>query len=39
MQTIITSELVINHGLFSSLAAMSEMRELMMMDELYESLD
>jgi hypothetical protein len=37
VQTIITSELDINYGLFSGLAAMSEMRELL--NELYESLE
>jgi hypothetical protein len=37
VQTIIASELYIDHGLFSGLVAMSEMRELL--DDLYESLD
>ncbi len=37
VQTIIDSELYIDYGLFSGLAAMSELRELL--DELYESLD
>ncbi len=36
MQTIIASELYIDYGLFSGLAAMSEMRELL--DELYGNL-
>jgi hypothetical protein len=37
VQTIIASELYIDHGLFSGLVAMSEMRELL--DDLYESLN
>lgn len=37
MQTIIASELYIDYGLFSGLAAMSEMRELL--DEFYGNLD
>jgi hypothetical protein len=36
VQTIIASELYIDYGLFSGLAAMSDMRELL--DELYEGL-
>lgn len=36
MQTIVASELYIDYGLFSGLAAKSELRELL--DELYESL-
>jgi hypothetical protein len=37
MQTIIASELYVDDELFSGLAAMSEMRELL--DELYGNLD
>jgi hypothetical protein len=37
VQTIIESELYIDYGLLSGLAAMSELRELL--DELYDCLD
>jgi hypothetical protein len=36
VQTITATELYVEYGLFSGLAAMSEMRELL--DELYEGL-